>query len=479
MSRRFRELFILKNKHTKMNLFKTLFPAVIAVLFITGCQKEYSLEQQFSEGTIKEDGSGNCLPFTVNGVYKEDSLLNGTHFVEVQINLTETGSYIIKSDTINGYSFSGTGSIDLPGLSTVRLAASGTPVDPGINSFTINYITPTGSSSCFMDVSVITVGPPATYTLGASGSSCTGAFVSGIYSVGVPVGPGNTASLNVNVTVAGSYTLTTPVVNGISFTSSSDFVSTGPQTVVLTASGTPTGAGVVNLLASGASNTCIFAVTIAGATAPAVFTLGGAGGACTGFTPAGTYAAGSALLATNTVTVDVNVNTIGSYTISTAPVNGVTFTATGIFAATGPQSVTLTGSGTPTAAGPITHILTAGSNTCSFSINYSGTAPQAAYTLSGSPAACTTSSVAGNYTAGTPLSASNTVTVEVNVTTVGAYTLTTAPVNGMTFSRTGTFTTTGFQPVVLNGSGTPLTAGIHTFTPQVGTSACTFNITVN
>lgn len=462
-----------------MSLSKTLFAACIAVLFITSCQKEYSLEQQFSEGTLKDDGSGNCLPFTVNGVFKEDSLLNGTHFVEVQVNLTETGSYIIKSDTTNGYSFSGAGSIDVPGLSTVRLAASGTPLSAGIDNFTINYVTPAGSSSCFMEVTVITVGPPATYTLGATGTSCNGALVSGIYSVGVPVGAGNTASVNVNVTVAGSYTISTPVSNGISFSSSADFVSTGPQTVILTASGTPTTAGVVNFVVSGNSNTCIFPVTIVGATAPAVFTLGGAGGSCTGFTSSGTYAAGTALGASNTVAVNVNVTTIGSYTITTAPINGVTFISNGIFANTGPQLVTLTGSGTPTAAGAVTHIVSAGANTCSFSITYSGSAPQAVYTLSGAPGACTVANVAGTYTAGTPLTSANTVSVQVNVTIVGAYTLTTAAVNGMTFSGTGTFSTTGVQPVVLTGSGTPVAGGTSTFTPQVGTSGCTFNITVS
>ena len=461
-----------------MNLFKSLFVSLIAVFLITGCQKEYSLEQQFSEGTLKDDGSGNCLPFTVNGAFKEDSLLNATHFIEVQVNITETGSYIIKSDTINGYSFSGAGSIDVPGLSTVRLNATGTPATSGINSFTVTYATPTGTTTCFLDVTVITVGPPATYTLGSTGSSCTGALVSGTYAVGVPVGPGNTALVNVNVTVAGSYTLSTPVVNGISFSSTSDFVSTGPKTVILAASGTPTAAGVVNFAVSGGSTTCIFPVTIGGVPAASVFTLGGAGSNCTGFTSSGTYAAGTALGALNTVSLNVNVTTVGAYMISTTPGNGVSFSAIGMFSATGTQLVKLTGSGTPTAAGPITHIVNAGSNNCTFSITYTGAAPQAVYTLSGGPGACTVANVAGTYTAGTPLTSGNTITVQVNVTTVGAYTLSTAAVNGITFSGNGTFTTLGVQPVVLTGSGTPLAGGTNTFTPQAGTSGCTFNIVV-
>lgn len=461
-----------------MKVFKIILTACLAVFLITGCQKEMSLEQQFSAGVLKGDGSGNCLPFSVNGVYKEDSLVDASHFIEVQVNITETGSYIIKSDTVNGYSFSGAGTIDVPGLSTVRLSASGKPIDPGVNSFTITYNTTSRTSTCFIDVTVIAVGPPATYSLGATGSSCTGALVSGIYSVGTPVGAGNTANVNVNVTVVGSYTLSTPVVNGISFTASGDFVATGLQSVILTASGTPTAAGVVNFAVSGASNTCIFAATISAAAPVAIYTLGGAGSNCTGFTSAGTYTAGTALGASNTVSLNVDVTTVGTYTITSTATNGVTFSATGLFSTTGPQQVTLTGQGTPTAAGATTHIVNAGTNTCSFVINYTTAGAQAAYTLTGAPGACTVSNIAGTYTAGTALTASNTVTVQVNVTTVGAYTLTTTAVNGMTFAKSGTFASLGVQTVVLTGTGVPVAAGTHTFTPQVGSSGCTFNIAV-
>jgi hypothetical protein len=88
---------------------------------------------------------------------------------------------------------------------------------------------------------------------------------------------------------------------------------------------------------------------------------------------------------------------------------------------------------------------------------------------------CTPGTVAGTYTAGTALTAANTVTVQVNVTTAGSYTLTSNTVNGMTFSATGVFAATGPQTVVLTGSGTPGTAGSNTF--AVGGSPCNFAIT--
>ncbi|HSN60593.1 MAG TPA: hypothetical protein VLR49_06645, partial [Ferruginibacter sp.] len=93
------------------------------------------------------------------------------------------------------------------------------------------------------------------------------------------------------------------------------------------------------------------------------------------------------------------------------------------------------------------------------------------------PGACTTATVAGTYAASTPLTSSNTVTIQANVTTMGSYTVTTNAVNGMTFSATGVFTGTGAQPIVLTGSGTPTAAGTNTFTPGSG-STCTFSITV-
>ncbi|MEJ7627498.1 MAG: hypothetical protein WKF35_11585 [Ferruginibacter sp.] len=457
-----------------MKVIKILLVAFTAFFFISSCQKELSLEQGLSVGTLKEDGTGFCLPSSIGGIFKEDSLLNTTNYIELQVDISQTGSYNIKSDTINGYSFAGSGSFDLAGLNTIRLFASGKPIDPGINSFTITF----DSSSCIIDIPVITVGPPAVYTLGGTGSTCTGANVSGIYAVSVPMLPGNTATIDVNVTTTGSYSFTTPIVNGISFSASGDFTITGPQTVTLNATGTPTAAGTVNFTVSGNSGSCTFPVTISNAPSLAVYTFGGAGSTCTGFVTAGTYSAGTALNATNTVTINVNVTTVGGYAISTTAANGVTFSKLGIFTLTGPQTVTLTGSGTPTAAGVINHTVNGGGGNCTFTITYTGGAPAAAFTLSGAPGNCTVATVAGTYTVGTPLNASNTVTVQVNVTTVGAYSLSTTVVNGISFSGSGTFTATGPQSVVLTGSGTPTAAGTPTFSFN-GATSCTFSVTIN
>ncbi len=208
-------------------------------------------------------------------------------------------------------------------------------------------------------------------------------------------------------------------------------------------------------------------------TGPAAFTWEGAPGVCATAIVGGTYAAGTALDSSNRVTIVVNVNTIGTYSVTTDTSNGIRFSGSGSFTATGPQSIILYGSGTPTAA--VAAIFSAGANACSFTINTGAPIPPAAFTWEGAPGACTSATVDGTYSVGTPLDASNKVTISVNVTTAGAWSATTSNENGIQFTGSGNFTTTGIQNVVLQGSGTPVAAVDATFTP--GTGACSFTVT--
>ena len=205
-------------------------------------------------------------------------------------------------------------------------------------------------------------------------------------------------------------------------------------------------------------------------------TLGASAGNCTPVTNAGTYTQGVLLTSANTVTVTVTVATPGTYTISTNTVNGVTFSKTGTFTATGTQTVILNGSGTPVGSGNQNFKVSFGSSTCNFTLNFGTGAAPATGTLGGSPGLCSPITPAGTYTQGIALTAANTVSVQVNVTVVGAYTITTAAVNGVTFSSTGTFITTGLQNVILTGTGTPINSGSQNFSVTFGTSVCNFSI---
>lgn len=98
----------------------------------------------------------------------------------------------------------------------------------------------------------------------------------------------------------------------------------------------------------------------------AQYSFSGGTAACTGATLSGTFTAGTAATAGNRVVLNVVVDSIGTYSISTGTVNGVFFSGSGTFTATGAQTIVLTASGTPTAAG--TFNFTVGSAGCTFSV---------------------------------------------------------------------------------------------------------------
>jgi hypothetical protein len=105
--------------------------------------------------------------------------------------------------------------------------------------------------------------------------------------------------------------------------------------------------------------------------------------------------------------------------------------------------------------------------------------PLAVYTI-GSGGNCTAATVSGRYVADTALTDANTVTITVDVSVIGPYLITTNTVNGISFSKTSTFTSTGSQAVVLTGTGTPLAVDATNFTVSALTGlggSCTFSVT--
>ncbi len=106
---------------------------------------------------------------------------------------------------------------------------------------------------------------------------------------------------------------------------------------------------------------------------PATYTYDGAPGNCISPGINGTYAAGTVLNGTNTIVLGVNVTVLGSYNVTTNPSNGVVFSGSGNFTMLGPNSITLTSTNTPAAAGPFTYTPT--NNGCSFDITYTAGPP--------------------------------------------------------------------------------------------------------
>ena len=240
---------------------------LIPFIFFTACQKELNFDNLpvtsgVAVGTLKSS-SGNCLPNLVLGNYNKDSVLKSSETIEVTVDISVIGTYQIKSDTIDGFYFIGSGSVTRTGLSQVRLAAIGTPTSAGTKIFAIKF----GTSTCNIIVLVGSAAPlPTAYTFTCAGTT----FGTGVYTAGTAVGPQHTVTLNVVVTVAGSWSITVAAVNGVSFSGSGTFAAAGNGQVTLTASGTPVAASppAYNYTVTAPASTCAFSITVAAVPAP-------------------------------------------------------------------------------------------------------------------------------------------------------------------------------------------------------------------
>jgi hypothetical protein len=441
---------------------------------IVGCQKETSFElgNTPGEGSLQSDVSGDCLPKTIAGTYQEGIALVPTQStITVSVNVTKTGLYNILTDTVNGYYFKGTGTFTTLGPTNVTLQGFGTPFAQGVNNFVVSF----GASICDIQVTVLPSGAgPAVLTLNGAPGNCATPTINGNYILNTPLNASNTVVLNVTVTTAGTYNISTTAVNGMTF-SGTGTLATGAQTVTLTGSGTPTTAGANTIPVTVGGSTCSFSVNV---TSGAAGSLDGAPNACTPATVNGTYTNGVALTGTNTVQIQVDFTSAGPYSISTNTVAGFSFSASGTATVGNDQSITLNGTGTPTATGSQTFTVTFGTSTCTFTVNVVAGGGPAVGTLDGAPNACTPATVNGTYRVGTALGASNTVQVQVDVTTAGTYTISTNTVTGFSFTKSGTLAVGNDQLITLDGSGTPTTQGTQTFTVTFGSSTCTFTVNV-
>ena len=296
-----------------------------------------------------------------------------------------------------------------------------------------------------------------------SAGTINGTLTQGVAASGV------TMTLYANVTQIGSWNITTIASNGVTFSGSGTFTSLGCQPITLTASGTPTTAGplTVNTNTSpvGTASTTVAPSTDPSSNGSAVVSAYGGIG-CTGNgIMNGTYTVGQAVTSGNTLTFYANVTQIGTWNITTAANNGVTFSGSGTFTSTGCQAITLTASGTPTSAGTLIAVTnTSPTGTASATVSdpsSNGTASVSNYGNS-SCANPSTGTINGNLTQGVPVSGV-TMTLYANVTQVGSWSLS-AVQNGVTFTGSGTFTSTGCQPITLTASGTPTATGSFTWT---------------
>ncbi|RTZ04678.1 hypothetical protein EKM05_14190 [Flavobacterium sp. GSP27] len=400
-------------------------------------------------------GTGIVLAYA-GATASTGTLTAGTPATGVTQTITATvgsvGTYTITK-TINGVTFTGSGTFSGTGQQDIVLTATGTPVVAGVSNFVLDT---TPSVSFFRTI----LDAGSNGSSGGTGivSAYTGATTStGTLIAGTPAS-GVTQTITATVGSVGTYNIT-KTINGITYSGSGTFTGTGQQDIVLTATGTPIVAGTSNFILDTTpsvsfSRTILDAGSNGSSGGTAVVSAYTGATASTGTLTAGTPASGV------TQTITATVGSIGTYNI-TKTINGVTFTGSGTFSGTGQQDIILTATGTPVVAG-ITNftldttpavsffrtILDAGSNGSS-----GGTAVVTSYTNKSS---------SGTLTAGTPASGV-TQTITATIGSVGTYNITTIT-NGVTFTGSGTFTGTGQQDIVLTATGTPVASGITNFT---------------
>jgi hypothetical protein len=262
----------------------------------------------------------------------------------------------------------------------------------------------------------------------------------------------------------------------MTFSGSGDLTQVGSDTIMLQGSGTPLAAGNTALTIASGGQSCISNIAVNNGTGPAIFSIN-----CTGAFIAGDYVVGFPLTISNTVTLMVNVTSPGDYYMITDSVNGMMFSAQGVFPVVGTFSLVLNGWGTPLQAGNDGFLIQVnGAPACSFQVTTVNTGSVANFAFTGAPGNCANASINGSYQVGVPLTGQNTVTLMVDVASVGSYSISTNSTNGMTFSATGVLSSTGIQAVTLIGTGTPANLGISTFIPAGGPSqGCVFTVTTN
>jgi len=250
-----------------MKAQKSLFWLALLTTFVMACKKEHSYEKGItnpSSGSLQSGGTGDCLGSTVGGFYKVDTTLTDSNYVDVKVDVTKVGDFTISTDNINGFYFHSAGSFAATGENTVRLRGTGTPQTLGTNIFTVAY----DSTQCTF--SVITLaggsGGTAVYSLQGSPNNCVPGTTEGTYSVGIATTSANTATVNVDVTTVGTYSIITTAVNGITFAASGTFSGPGAQAIVLNATGTPAAEGSFTVPVTVGTTTCSFPLTVVGGT---------------------------------------------------------------------------------------------------------------------------------------------------------------------------------------------------------------------
>ena len=223
-----------------------------------------SLSQQ-PVGSAVATATFNCNNNTININPQTAGFTNNTPYsgtITVPFTAGVYGTYPIDATTISGITVSRNSGTINSATGTLTYTISGTFTGTTGTSLTFTLSLP-GGTTCSVSLPLV-----SSFTAGTLNCQIPGNPVVGTYSLNLPTTGTSSNSKLVSITpaTAGSYTISTNTINGISFTASGIYTQAQVGTLVsstLIATGTPTGVGnAISYTVSIGGQTCSFPVNI-------------------------------------------------------------------------------------------------------------------------------------------------------------------------------------------------------------------------
>ena len=328
----------------------SLIILISLIAIFTTCAKEYSYEGGPGSGYVFIGSPDSCPNPVIAGNYYMGDTLNAGNTVTLLVDVTSPGNYYIVTDMADGFSFSASGKFSDTGRQEIILTGNGVPDTTGI--FTVQI---PGTTGCYFTINVKET-PKAVFALAGEPNDCTNPVIKGSYLQNVGPSGSNMVIVNVVVTTTGSYHIATDTLNGISFSASGTFDTTGDQQVVLQASGDMGDVGFLTFNVSAGASDCAFSMPVTNNPPFGTFVLesnSGQNAYCTyaRFSNSSLRVGSPLNPQSDYFDLEVYVTEVGNWSVGTRSVNGMTFYGVGKFTTLGEQMIRLGGHGTPKAAG--------------------------------------------------------------------------------------------------------------------------------
>jgi hypothetical protein len=267
-----------------MTPLKITFYLILTVVLFNACSKEYSLEGgglkvpvgtwEFAD-SLKQFQGNMDTAFTSSspGSDTKELQLIGTSLDGSQNFHMDLFADTFKTGTYKASLFQSSFQYSLPAKTLYEADQLTGEFIVTITSFGNNFVSGTFSGAALDSANKIKnltqgkfssiIGSGTAVSSGVFGDSsgnCKPVTLAGVYTQGVALTSANTVQVQVTVAVAGTYSITSDIVDGVSFSNAGTFTSTGVQTVLLNGSGTPANTGNQNFTISYGNSQCGFAI---------------------------------------------------------------------------------------------------------------------------------------------------------------------------------------------------------------------------